>query len=65
MERLHQVCIAVMDMLMGPENILSYSMEDGVGAVEYRGICQRILERTTDDEVVVRRHHRWFSTNAA
>ncbi len=27
----------VMDMLMGPrENILSYSMEDGVGAAEYR-----------------------------
>ena len=28
---------SVMDMLMGPrENILSYSMEDGVGAAEYR-----------------------------
>lgn len=46
---------SVMDMLMGPrENILSYSMEDGVGAVEYRENLSKILEPlTADDEVVV------------
>ena len=40
---------------MGPrENILSYSMEDGVGAAEYRENLSKILEPlTADDEVVV------------
>ena len=46
---------SVMDMLMGPrENILSYSMEDGVGAAEYRENLSKVLEPlTADDEVVV------------
>ena len=46
---------SVMYMLMGPrENILSYSMEDGVGAAEYRENLSKILEPlTADDEVVV------------
>ena len=40
---------------MGPrENILSYSMEDGVGAGEYVKNLSKILEPlTADDEVVV------------
>ncbi|MBF0911386.1 MAG: PTS sugar transporter subunit IIA [Atopobiaceae bacterium] len=46
---------SVMDMLMGQrDNILSYSMEDGVGAEEYiQNLTQILSPLTPDDEVVV------------
>lgn len=46
---------SVLEMLLGPrDNVLAYSMEDGVGADEFVANLKKVIEPiTTDDEVVL------------